>query len=163
MKTIEDEFREMLELPETAPAELNVAFSWQDESDTESLDDETDLPGYDSDWSPSVYPSVQYDRHRERPIVDQLVASLKREAQLEQQLQYAQDTVQRCRDLSVLLVASTTGRVPEAIYDLLTEGSAHAQRYFGYNASQKPHPPKRIRKQSETLVLSPCNSEDRYE
>lgn len=83
MKTIEDEFREMLELPETAPAELGVAFSWQDESDTESMDDEADLPGYDSDWSPSVYPSVQYDRHRERPIVDQLVASLKREAQLE--------------------------------------------------------------------------------
>lgn len=163
MKTIEDEFREMPELPETAPAELDVAFSWQDESDTESLDDEADLPRYDSDWSPSVYPSVQYDRHRERPIVDQLVASLKREAQLERQLQCAQDTVQRCRDLSVLLVASTTGRVPEAIYDLLTEGSAHAQRYFGYNASQKPHPPKRIRKQFETLVLSPCNSEDRYE
>ena len=132
MKTIEDEFREMPELPETAPAELDVAFSWQDESDTESLDDETDLPRYDSDWFPSVYPSVQYDRHRERPILDQLVSS-------------------------------TTGRVPEAIYDLLTEGSAHAQRYFGYNASQKPHPPKRIRKQSETLVLSPCNSEDRYE
>lgn len=132
MKTIEDEFREMPELPETAPAELDVAFSWQDESDTESLDDEADLPRYDSDWSPSVYPSVQYDRHRERPILDQLVAS-------------------------------TTGRVPEAIYDLLTEGSAHAQRYFGYNASQKPHPPKRIRKQSETLVLSLSNSKNQYE
>ena len=91
MKTIEDEFREMPELPETAPAELDVAFSWQDESDTESLDDEADLPRYDSDWSPSVYPSVRYDRHRERPILDQLVSSLKREAQLERQLQYAQD------------------------------------------------------------------------
>ena len=132
MKTIEDEFREMPELPETAPAGLDIAFSWQDESDTESLDDEADLPGYASDWSPSVYPSVQYDRHRERPILDQLVSS-------------------------------TTGRVPEAIYDLLTEGSAHAQRYFGYNASQKPHPPKRIRKQSETLVLSLSNSKNQYE
>ena len=91
MKTIEDEFREMLKLPETAPAELDVAFSWQDESDTQSLDDEADLPGYDSDWSPSVYPSNQYERHRERPILDQLVSSLKREAQLERQLQYAQD------------------------------------------------------------------------
>lgn len=154
MKTIEDEFREMPELPETAPAELDIAFSWQDESDTQSLDDEADLPGYDSDWSPSVYPSVQYDRHRERPIVDQLVASLKREAQLERQLQYAQDTVQRCRDLSVLLVASTTGRVPEAIYDLLTEGSAHAQRHFGYDSTRTPHPPKCIREQFETLGLS---------
>lgn len=91
MKTIEDEFREMPELPETAPAELDVAFSWQDESDTESLDDEADLPRYDSDWSPSVYPSNQYERHRERPILDQLVSSLKREAQLERQLQCAQD------------------------------------------------------------------------
>ena len=162
MKTIEDEFREMLELPETAPAELDVAFSWQDESDTLSLDDEADLPGYDSDWSPSVYPSNRYDRHRERPILDQLVASLKREAQLERQLQYAQDTVQRYRDLSVLLVASTSGRVPEAIYDLLTEGSAHAQRHFGYDSTRTPHPPKCIRKQFETLGLSPCNSEDRY-
>lgn len=85
----------MLELPKTAPAELDVSFSWQDESDITSLDDEGDFLGCDSDWSPSVYPSVQYDRHRERPIFDQLVASLKREAQLEQQLQYAQDTVQR--------------------------------------------------------------------
>lgn len=110
MKTIEDEFREMPELPETAPAELDIAFSWQGESDTESLDDEADRLGYDSDWSPSVYPSVQYDRHRERPILDQLVSSLKRETQLERQLQCAQDTVQRYRDLSVLLVASTTGR-----------------------------------------------------
>lgn len=162
MKTIEDEFREMPELPETAPAELDIAFSWQDESDTQSLDDEAALPRYDSDWSPSVYPSVQYDRHRERPIVDQLVASLKREAQLERQLQYAQDTVQRCRYLSVLLVASTTGRVPEAIYDLLTEGSAHAQRHFGYDSTRTLHPPKCIREQFETLGLSPCNSEDRY-
>lgn len=132
MKTIEDEFREMLELPETAPAELDVAFSWQDESDTQSLDDEADLPGYDSDWSPSVYPSVQYDRHRERPILDQLVAS-------------------------------TTGRVPEAIYDLLTEGSAHAQRHFGYDSTRTPHPPKCIRKQFETLGLSLSNSKNQYE
>lgn len=42
MKTIEDEFCEMPELPETAPAELDIAFSWQDESDTQSLDDEND-------------------------------------------------------------------------------------------------------------------------
>lgn len=42
MKTIDEEFREMPELPETAPAELDIAFSWQDESDTQSLDDEND-------------------------------------------------------------------------------------------------------------------------
>lgn len=163
MKTIEDEFREMPELPETAPAELDIAFSWQDESDTQSLDDEADLPGYDSDWSPSVYPSNQYERHRERPILDQLVFQFKTGSSAGTAAAMRAGYRTALPGLKCPAGRQHDGRVPEAIYDLLTEGSAHAQRYFGYNASQKPHPPKRIRKQFETLVLSPCNSEDRYE